>query len=514
MTRKALAVLAVCSLLSACGSTVQQSGTTAAGSLGAVGAGGDGLAAPGSADGLTTSGDPDGDGIAGSGSGVVSGPGAATGGAGAAAPGQPGGTGGAAPGTPAADRAPGAGSTAPVKVGIVVTTVAAEAFGVSLGNTVSERQVYEAAVKAMNAKGGLNGRRIVPVFAETSTGSSNWEGDFTRACTKFTQDDKVDVVLGYVFNHYASFEGCLSRKAIPHFNTGFNIPDARELRNYPLYLALDVPTIERRSLAKIDGAVATGYLTGKSRVGLFSDDCPGTIRSRDAVTIPALKRAGITVARTFQVDCVQGYSDSGNASAQVQAAVLAFASERVDRVLFHAVSEGPSLLQFAIAAESQGYRPGYVMSSLANLSTLAEQDQSPREQVRNIRAFGWLPTQDVAPQKYAPPNAAQQRCLALLKSQGITPKAAVDYAYAYNICEPLFLYEQALRRTGGAATGPPVVAAVQALGSSFQSTLNLDGKAIYGAARNDAVASARPLVYSDPCGCFVYTGAARPIPSP
>lgn len=507
MTARIVAAALACALLTACGSTAQQQSAT-------------GLAPAAGGDGLSPGGDPSGVGGPSLGAGEDGAP-VALGPDGAVVPGSPAGDGAtavadgtAATGTAAPGTAVRSGGTGPVKVGIVQTAVPAEEFGISFGNTVSERQVYDAVVKSLNAEGGLAGRRIEPVYASTSTGSSNWEDDFSRACATFTQDNLVDVVVGYVFNHYASFESCLAKKQIPHFNTGFNIPDEQELRNYPLYLAVGVPSIGRRSLAKIDGAVATAVLTRTSRVGLANDNCPGTRRSRDAVAVPALKRAGITVVRTFEVDCVQGYSDAGTASAQMQSMVLAFASERVDTVLFHSVSEGPSLLQFAITAESQEYRPTYVMSSLANLSVLAEQDQMPREQLRNVKAFGWMPNQDIAPRQYSPPNAPQKRCLALLKKQGVVPVAAVDYGFAYNICEVLFLYEKGLERSGGAKTGPPLVRAIHTLGESFVSSMNLDGRSVYGTGRQDAVAAARPLVYRDECGCFQYTGSIRPIPMP
>ncbi len=402
-------------------------------------------------------------------------------------------------------------NTAPITVGIVITATSnADQFGVSMGNTLSEENIDRKLIDALNARGGLNGRRIVPVFASTDTGSNNWETDFAAACATFTQDNKVEAVLGYVFTYFSSFESCLAKKAIPHLNTGFNIPDAHELRPFPLHVALDVPTIDRRSLTKLEMAAADGVLTAKSRIGVVRDSCPGSARSYDQVFLPAAKRLGLNVVKSVELNCANGNSDSGAAVQALQNAVLQFASNKVDQVLFHAASEGPALLLFSVSAESQGFRPGYIVTSLANLEAL--KGYLPAAQRAKVNGYGWLPTQDVPPQSYPRPNAAQARCLGLLSSQGVKPVAGPDYFYAYNICEAFFAYEQALARTHGSSRGTDVVAAVKGLGTSFVSVTN-DGGSAFSPAWPDAPRAARHASYADSCGCFRYVGAARMIPS-
>lgn len=431
-------------------------------------------------------------------------------GGGAQAPGLGGttGTGSSAPGVVRGN--PGAlAASGPIKVGIVTTgTSNASSFGVSFGGSVSEQDVAQAIVDGLNARGGLKGRKIVPVFAATDTGSSNWETDFSAACAKFTQDNKVEVVLGYVFNYFASFERCLAAKGIPHLNTGFNIPDNKELSAFPLHVALDVPTIGRRSLLKLDGATADGVITTKSRIGVLRDTCPGTGRSYDEVFLPFAKAKGLTVSKDISINCPNGNSDSGSAVAALQSAVLQFASARVDQVFFHMSSEGPPLLIFSLSAESQGYRPGYVVSSLGNLDAL--KGYLPAAQRSRVHGYGWLPIQDVRPADYPSLTPPQKRCLALLKLKGIKPVSGTDFSYAYNLCEALFVYELGL---GGAGTsrGDAVIAAVKRLGTSFPSATNAGGSA-FDSRFPDAPRFARHVVFTASCSCFRYTGPARPIP--
>ena len=500
MNRGVAGLLAVL-LLTGCGSTVQARSTvagpgggldqglgaatgTGAGSTPVTGTGEGGAPSAGGTTGVGTGGGTSG-GTSGSVTGATSGTGSS-------------GTTGAAP------------AASPIKVGIVLTgTSNADSFGVSLGNTVTEQSVDQAVVDGLNAHGGLGGRKIVPVYAKTDTGSSNWETDFSAACATFTQDNKVEAVLGYVFNYFASFESCLARKGIPHLNTGFNIPDNKELSAFPLHEALDVPTIGRRSLAKLEGGVADGILTPASKIGVLRDTCPGTGRSYDEVFLPAVKRLGLTVKKDIQITCGNGNSDSGAAVQAVQSAVLQFASAGVDQVIFHAASEGPALLLFSLSAESQTYRPGYLVTSLANLEAL--RGYFPAEQKPHIHGYGWLPTQDVPPSAYPKQNAAQTRCLALVRAKGVTPAAGPDFYYAYNICEAFFVYERALV-AAGTSSGVAVMAAVKQLGTSVTSATN-EGGSSYNPSYPDAPRAARHLVYTPGCSCFAYTGPTRAIPN-
>ena len=73
--------------------------------------------------------------------------------------------------------------TGPVEIGIILTGVSnAKAFGVSAENTVNEKDVDNAAIKEINAEGGLAGRKVVPVYASTDTGDSSWDADYAAAC--------------------------------------------------------------------------------------------------------------------------------------------------------------------------------------------------------------------------------------------------------------------------------------------------------------------------------------------
>ncbi|MGA4538951.1 ABC transporter substrate-binding protein [Uniformispora flossi] len=98
---------------------------------------------------------------------------------------------GGGPGTGAAAVAPGVTADA-VKVGIAYPDMeSVKAFvNIDLGDYEA---AYQALIDKVNAAGGINGRRIVPVFGKISVVSP---AAAQEACVKLTQDEKVFAVLG------------------------------------------------------------------------------------------------------------------------------------------------------------------------------------------------------------------------------------------------------------------------------------------------------------------------------
>ena len=352
--------LAALALAAACGSTVpsaSRTGLTPEGALGVTtpgGAGPDLGGSSGSATGGTSSGA-----LVGGTTGAAT----TTGGPVTVAP-DPGTTTGAFGGPRRA-----------VKVGILLTKVGqADALGLSVGNTFSERQFDDAVIAGINKHGGLHGHKVVPVYAGTDTASTSWESDYSAACSTFTQDNRVDAVLGSSFAYFASFESCLAKAGVPHLSNTSNVADNAELGRFPLLRNLIVPTIDKRSIAKLQGAMTAGFLTPASKLGVITDSCPGTQRAWNDVVKPFLAQHRITVASTADEGCADGYNGSFSAAgAAVSNAILTFRSSGVDRITFVTVSESGTMIAMSAGATSQRYYPGWILSSLAGTSLLASQ---------------------------------------------------------------------------------------------------------------------------------------------
>ncbi|HVX69761.1 MAG TPA: hypothetical protein VHA79_08740 [Mycobacteriales bacterium] len=406
-------------------------------------------------------------------------------------------------GKPGASRSPR--QTGPLTVGFIISgTSNAASTGASLGNTISETGVDTALVNALNKKGGIAGRQLKAVFAHTDTGASNWSNDFQAACATFTQDHQVAAVLGYQFTYEPNLESCLAKKGIPHLSNGFNVPSNSVLAQYPLFWSLDVPTIGVRSLAKFEGAIKTGFLTPQDKLGIVLDNCPGTLSAWKGEVRPYLAAHHINVALEYTTSCGTG-NNAGTAAivSGVTSALLKFHSAGVNRISFVMVSEAPALYIITTVAQTQGYYPGWIVSSLAQLAIIG--GEAPKAEMRNTHGYGWLPSQDVPPTYNPKPNASQRRCVSLLRSQGVKPRSAADFGYAYNACEAVFLYEKALELTGADPDGAAVSSAIASIGGGFESMLNLNGRSTFSnARRNNAPAFYKPINWDGNCSCFRY----------
>ncbi|HZQ84732.1 MAG TPA: hypothetical protein VFA83_07830 [Acidimicrobiales bacterium] len=493
MSRRAAAVALVASIvLAGCGSTVQQrngvpvaSGRT------------DGSTPAQGADELSGESGPGG--VSGSGGSAA----AATGGATSATV-----AGSARTSTGGTNKSAAATTTGPLEVGFLNTkTGNASAFGLNTGETYPPRQVFEGLVKAMNAKGGVAGRQLVSVISDTDTASASWDTDFAAACQNFTQDHHVAAVLGYAFGLFASLEGCLAKAGVPHLDGGYAVGDITTFQQqYPLLVATSHLTDDRRYVLQLKGAVDHGLLTKANKVGLLLDDCPEEVRADKRSTQPYIRSAGINVVATATMSCTAGATDIGPVANQIQGAVLAFRSKGVDTV----VAEGIPVVVFSTSAESQGWHPRYLLTSTTGGAAL--EPNVPAAQAANMFGFGWFPPVDVDGANQPPLTPGQQRCLGLLKTQGMAPAQYNDFVSMYTACDALFLYEAALTATHGNASGPAVVAAIAGLGTSYGSVSTLNGRTGFSASRRDAPQEYRPWAWVASCSCFRYSGPAAPIP--
>jgi hypothetical protein len=394
----------------------------------------------------------------------------------------------------------------PIQLGFLDTeTGNASAFGANTGSSFTSGQAAQALVAAFNRTGGIDGRKITPIVATTDTATADWSTDYSAACAKFTQDNKVAAVLGYTFAFLDSFESCLSKAGVVHLDDAYNVGDEYDFRQYPLHFGLANPSFDRHYLAQLEGPVATGYITKANKLGVLLSACPYDQRGWNAEGAPYIKAHGLDVVDTETLSCVGGANDDGAAVAQITSAVLKFRSARVDRI----IAEGVPVALFGITAEVQGWRPGYVVTSWTGGAVLEGTGLMPAAQEANVHGFGWFPIVDVGAAHAPPLNANQQRCISLYRSEGLVPRQYSDYVTMYTFCDAMFLYEAALRVTNGNSNGALIAGAVEGMGTSYTSVTTL--QATFGPAQHDAPTLARPWGWTPSCSCYTYQGPAVPI---
>ncbi|MGN6472711.1 MAG: hypothetical protein ACTHK4_03555, partial [Mycobacteriales bacterium] len=341
-------------------------------------------------------------------------------------------------------------------------------------------------------------------YAMTDTASSNWANQFAAACAKFTQDNHVQAVIGYIFVFLPSFESCLANAHVPHLYGGYQPGDVVDQQQYPTLVSSANPTTNGALLTVLDGGLRSGMLNKTTQVGLLLNSCADGDRAYSRSVEPWLKAHAINF-QTVMMDCASGSTDISGAVSAVSNAELRFASSGVKVV----ISSDVALLVFMEDAQTQGYHPQY----LTSVGGAALEANAPAAQMQNLHGFGWLPAVDVDPNHQPGPRTpAEKACLAMLAKRGLQAKQYNDFLGAYSTCDGLNLYAKAL--AAGAGTPLQVANAVAAAQSGFVGSLTYGGLMRASALQHGGPRVYRAYAWSTGCSCLTYRGPVYPIPSP
>lgn len=499
--------------LPACGSTVATTGPGAQ-SLGVNGAPGttDSLGAPvpGAAgtDGLGT-------GASGTAGDVGTVPGsvggATTGGGSGTSTGSAGGssdagttTGSGSAAAPAADGAVGPGITADkIFLGLAYFPDAAAgnaALGAAGANSGDQRDYYNAVIEDLNARGGILGRKVVPIYHEYRSGDPI-DPQHEAACQRWTKDNKVFAIVfrGRILQECAMKAGILitsgEGEAGPTYARVPNLVDPSAVR------------LERLGQATVFGLHREKYFektpdwpTGK--IGVITWQDPSYEYGVKQGYLPALKKLGLESDMERYVVVSQQLGSAADSSSAVSSAVLAFQSAGIDHVLIQdgaagVFGLGGLTLLFLNNAKSQNYFPRYGF----NANNVPGFSIYPADQQRGMLAVDfsdYMPTQDEG----IAPNPARERCFDVLRKGGVTPSDQATYATGADTCDGIWFIETLLKKASE-PTLQGVLQAAGSLGTSYLSPL------VYGTlldgSRRDGGHLARNARFDSGCSCMRYT---------
>ena len=484
--RPVLVGLALCITLSACTSTLHHRDEL-------VGAGPrvDGAGASEGGDPSETSTT---DGVAANGDVAGSAGGGAPAKAGAGArPGERAGTVADGSGSPGTAGRPNGGT---LKLGVVTLNVAGlqDAKGLDNGDNRAQAQ---AVIDAVNANGGIAGRRILPVFAEFDASSPNWESDYQAICTSFTEDHKVFAVVNATVAYARTFVPCLARHGVPLISSGGGRGDTQQMREWAPYLYHPGSAdLSRAARIYVDLLASRGFFGNGAKVGLVRVDDEAFERVTNSVIKPRLAAAGSALA----VDApVAAQSSLGTSASQMPSIVLRMQREGVNRVLFlDNATLGPL---FTIQAASQGYRPRYGFTTLSNPVLI--QQNVPADGLDGAIGVGWQPTQDVLEKDDPSPPAAAKRCDDIMAKAGQSGVSRTGQWAQRMYCDELFFLQTALEGVAE-PTAAALAERLAAVGTRHQSPLTF--ATAFGPGRPDGSAAVRSTVYERSCSCFRYTG--------
>jgi branched-chain amino acid transport system substrate-binding protein len=226
-----------------------------------------------------------------------------------------------------------------------------------LGSTVNIdfgdwQKIYKTVIDDLDAKGGINGRKVVPVFAPVEPLGTV---PAQEACTKLTEDNHVFAVTGFFLNDAPLCY--LEQHRTPVING--TITSEFLARAKAPWFSLEPGDALN---AKAIDAFAADHAFKGGKLGIVVDAPEQGLY--DSVVHPALQRHKIT-GTVATITATTG--DEVATEAQAGPIAQRFQSEGINQVLM----VGTSALQFANVLAKTTYRPRLVVLSYAVLQAFA-----------------------------------------------------------------------------------------------------------------------------------------------
>lgn len=391
---------------------------------------------------------------------------------------------------------------------------------VSQGDEMNEAKAVAADI---NARGGVAGRKFEIIFhAYSNQSADSGDAQDEAACQDYTQDHKVFAVAGTGLSD--TLPACLAKAGVLHATSGRIIShDNAFYRKYPHFADLASLTQERMMRDMAARLVAQRYFDGwniatgapaatPAKVGILTFGVPEWERPLQSVLLPALKRAGHTVAEQdiFRARFANTTNEAGPLAADMQSAALRFRNDGVTHVIFLDASALMNLF-FSQNAANQRYFPRYGVNSATGMQALVTAGAVDKKQLKGALGIGWLPGLDLptsASGRYA--TAGSRRCASVMAKAGFSFPDTNSRTIAYGACDQLYFIAAAINGAGRSVTLSNAQSAIDRLGSSFVPA-NIP-TSYFSSRQHDAVATVFDLAWDDACGCAKYTDGGHRAP--
>lgn len=412
---------------------------------------------------------------------------------------------------PGGRTATAASTTGTVKIGVVLMNYGnvAQAVGAKAVSQVASKEMAQPVIDSVNAEGGLAGRKIVPVYLTNDITQGEYSTQAQTICTTLTEDNPVFAVVGSGVDP-DPLAACLAKHKTPFIpspwlavSVGFM--DEQQMGQYAPYIHWPNMLDPRQHTVAVDRWVANKFLTASNRIGLIRTDAPAFARVADGSLKPRLASHGLHLTDEVAIPLNNSVADVSGPASQEANTVLRFRSQNIDRVLFVAPTGGGAFF-FMPAAENQGYRPKYGLTSFEQPYFLASNESA--SQLSGAQGIGWQPSVDTDPQHDPGPTPGRAACVSIMKKAGLPFGDRSGENAMYGFCESFFYLRAALAGTS-TLSAASLQAGADRLGTSFPSVLTFGER--FAPGRRAAVSAVRDLHYDDGCSCFVYSGPSIPV---
>lgn len=211
-----------------------------------------------------------------------------------------------------------------IKVGIVLVDYDAIAFAVDF-NRGDQEAIARVFVDAINAQGGVGGRRIEPVFVEYPP-IPGQEPSPLAVCTQLTEDEQVFAVLGVFIDFTGEGQLCLTREH-ETVHIGHEL-EQRWIDEAPPGLLLTPDTTkEGRANVLLEVLAQEGTLDGRTVAVVGDQDAQPRVED---LVVPGLEDMGVATGSTAILS-ISG-EDTSAAQSQLDGFIERWKDEDVDTV--------------------------------------------------------------------------------------------------------------------------------------------------------------------------------------
>ncbi len=381
---------------------------------------------------------------------------------------------------------------ATVKIGIPIANQASlAALGQSTKGLPSVQQtelMFGAQIKAINAAGGIAGRKLQAVYGVYSLSDP---ATIERTCVALTQNDQVLAAVTTQF--VLGGDTCVAQHGTPMFES-VAAPQTTYVQ-YPglIWTAQLEPNQNAKSFAA--ELIASGSLKGQ-KVGVLSDSLGGDFQPVSQTLLPALKAGGVDVAHVTDLS-----SDFSVMPQQIPAQIADMRSAGVSTIID--ATPGPNLELWLGGLHKAGWSPKIVMSDLNDADftvyTAAYPPSMQGTVAYTTQRYGESEAGIATP-------AVDQTCLKNYTSAGGTawPTGSANYVQLEQSCQALAMLVDGLKAAGKGLTKQSLTKAMGSLG-----TVNLpfQGPSSFATGKASAADAVRATEFQTKSGQFVPTSA-------
>lgn len=389
-------------------------------------------------------------------------------------------------------------------VGFVYTDFSKLQRSAGLDPGPSPKDAFTKLVNAMNTRGGISGHTIKPVYYTVNGSATSYANEAQAACQAMTTDNHANIV---VTKDYAddNFNACLTKAGISHVDANIFSSSAADLnQGHPGFTAPVSLALDRYPVALIDRMAATKYLTSTSYVGVIAEGCRANVDVYNRLVKPRILALGARIDEV-SLSCLTGAGDIGPALQAIQSAMFRFHSEGVDRVMSLSAAESTVIGQAALAASSQKYFPGYLITTNAQPYNLSISGQA-QDQLPGLHGIGWDPLVDLGPKGVARAGSrqaqGQHRCNALDPTQNGAQGNYYNEEVFFEVCDSVHVMALMLLRSGFDYGVSALHTAFLAVTPTVQAASVVGGRLSTSANRHDGVGTIYSYAYSTACSCI------------